>query len=60
VRDVKELRTLLISPDMVSADAAAARLFGLDPEKVGYLRLAAAQGVGRMDLENLAIGRIGL
>jgi hypothetical protein len=43
---------------MVTADAAAARLFGLNPDQVDYIRLAAAQGVGRLDLENLAVKRI--
>lgn len=58
VRDVTEMRSLLIARDMVTADAAAARLLGLNPDQVGYIRLAAAQGVGRLDLENLAIKRI--
>jgi uncharacterized protein (DUF362 family) len=58
VRDVTEMRSLLISQDMVTADAAGARLLGLDPGQVGYIRLAAAQGVGRLDLENLSIKRI--
>lgn len=57
-RDVVEMRTQLISTDMVSADAAAARLLGLDPERVSYIRLAAERGAGRMDLEQLSIGRI--
>lgn len=58
LRDVTEMRSLLISTDMVTADAAAARLLGLDPEQVDYIRLAAAQGVGRLDLGSLAIKRI--
>jgi uncharacterized protein (DUF362 family) len=58
VRDVTEMRSLLVSRDMVAADAAAARLLGLNPDQVGYIRLAAAQGVGRLDLENLAVKRI--
>jgi uncharacterized protein (DUF362 family) len=58
VRDVTEMRSLLISRDMVTADAAAARLLGLNPDQVGYIHMAAAQGVGRLDLENLAIQRI--
>jgi uncharacterized protein (DUF362 family) len=58
VRDVTEMRSLLVSRDMVTADAAAARLFGLNPDQVDYIRLAAAQGVGRQDLENLAVKRI--
>lgn len=58
LRDVTEMRTLLVSRDMVTADAAAARLLGLDAQQVDYIRLAAAQGAGRSDLESLAIKRI--
>jgi len=59
-RDVVRMETLLVSPDLVTADAAAARLFGLEPDAVRYIRLAAAAGSGRKDLENLAIHRITL
>ena len=58
VRDVTEMRSLLVSTNMVTADAAAARLLGLGPDQVDYIRLAAAQGVGRLDLGNLAVKRI--
>jgi len=58
VRDVTEMRSLLVSTNMVTADAAAARLLGLAPDQVDYIRLAAAQGVGRLDLGNLAVKRI--
>jgi uncharacterized protein (DUF362 family) len=58
VKDVKRLGAQLISTDMVTADAAAARLFGLDPRKVDYIPLAADGGAGRMDLENLRISRV--
>jgi uncharacterized protein (DUF362 family) len=59
-RDVVRMESLLISPDPVTADAAAARLFGLDPDAVRYIQLAAAAGAGRKDLEGLAIHRISL
>jgi uncharacterized protein (DUF362 family) len=58
VRDVTEMRTLLVSKDMVTADAAAARLLGLNADQVEYIHLAGTQGAGRADLENLAIKRI--
>ena len=48
----------LLSTDLVTADAAAAKLFGLEPSEVGYIRLAGEMGVGRGDLESLAIQRI--
>lgn len=56
--DVVNMQSQLLSTDLVTADAAAARLFGLEPDTVGYIRLAGEMGVGRGDLENLAIQRI--
>jgi uncharacterized protein (DUF362 family) len=59
-KDVVRMGSQLISEDMVSADAAAARLFGTKPHEIPYIRMAADQGAGRMDLENLSIKRISL
>jgi uncharacterized protein (DUF362 family) len=59
-KDVVQMQAQLISPNLVTADAAAARLFGAKPEEIPYLRIAAEQGAGRMDLENLSIKRIQL
>ena len=56
--DVANLRSQLLSTDLVTADAAAAKLFGLEPDAVDYIRIAGEMGVGRKDLENLAIRRI--
>lgn len=56
--DVVTMKSLLISTDMVTADAAAAKLFGMEPDAVRHIRLAAEQKVGRVDLENLRIKRI--
>ncbi len=58
VKDVQRLGAQLISTDMVTADAAAARLFGVDPRDVDYIALAASAGAGRMDLEQLRISRV--
>jgi len=58
VEDVVVMKSLLISTDMVAIDSAAAKLFGINPSDVRYIQLAAAQNVGRMDLENLRIKRI--
>lgn len=59
-KDVVQMGAQLISEDMVTADAAAARLFGAKAHEVPYIRKAAEQGAGRMDLENLSIKRISL
>jgi uncharacterized protein (DUF362 family) len=58
VADVATMKAQLISTDMVAIDTAAARLFGLDPDDVEHVRLAADQKVGRMDLDKLNIKRI--
>ena len=42
----------------MALNAAAAKLFGLEPDAVDYIRIAGEMGVGRKDLENLAIRRI--
>jgi uncharacterized protein (DUF362 family) len=60
VSDVTVMKAQLLSRDPVAVDAAATKLFGLEPSAVRYLELAAAKGVGRMDLEKLAIKRIAL
>ena len=60
VADVAPLRSQLLSTDLVTADAAAAKLFGLEPDTVDYIRIAHELGVGRKDLENLVIRRIAL
>lgn len=59
-QDVAQMQTQLLSTDMVAVDAAAARLFGAEPQSIPYIRLAAAQGAGRLDLEKLRIQRIRL
>jgi uncharacterized protein (DUF362 family) len=56
--DVVIMKSLLISTDMVAIDAAAAKLFGMNPADVRYIQIAADQKVGRMDLENLRIKRM--
>jgi uncharacterized protein (DUF362 family) len=60
VNDVVPMKAQLLAPNMVTADAAAARLFGIDPDKVNYIGIAHAMGTGRKDLENLSIKRIKL
>jgi uncharacterized protein (DUF362 family) len=44
--DVKELRTVVASTDVVSADAYAAKLFGLKPDDIKHIGIAAAMGLG--------------
>jgi len=58
VADVVEMKSLLVSTDMVTADAAAAKLFGVEPEQIAYIKKAHDMKAGRMDLQNLNIDRI--
>jgi uncharacterized protein (DUF362 family) len=53
--DVKELNTIIASPDIVAADSYATTLFGLQPDDIGYIRLAGQMGLGRTSLKDLRI-----
>ncbi len=56
--DVKKMDTVIATPDIVAADSYAASLFGLQPDDLGYVKLAAQRGLGRSDLANLRIEEI--
>jgi uncharacterized protein (DUF362 family) len=56
--DVKQMDTVIVSPDIVAADSFAATLFGLSPEELDYIRAASAMGLGRSDLNSLKIEEI--
>jgi uncharacterized protein (DUF362 family) len=58
ISDVVEMKSLIISEDIVAADAAAAKLFGKEPGQVGHIRIANEMGVGTSDLTKLSINRI--
>ncbi len=58
VDDVVTMKSLLISEDMVAADAAGAKLFGKDPEQVEYIKIADQIGIGNKNLNELNIKRI--
>jgi uncharacterized protein (DUF362 family) len=58
IEDVVTMKAQLLSTDIVAIDTAAVKLFGSDPKEIRHIQIAAEQGVGRMDLENLTIKRI--
>jgi uncharacterized protein (DUF362 family) len=60
VDDVVEMRTLLASTDIVAIDAAGAKMLGLQPADVGYVKLAADMKLGTMDLDGVDIRRFKL
>ncbi len=56
--DIVVMKSLIVSPDMVAADAAASRLFGATPAQIGHIRIGHEMGLGNMDLESQSIHRI--
>ena len=58
VNDVVTMKSQLVSTNAVVADAAAAKLFGLEPDEVSYIKIADAMGIGKKDLNSLNIKRI--
>ena len=58
VEDVVSMKSLILSTDIVAADVAASKLFGMDPAEVAYIPGAHQLGVGNMDLTKLKIDRI--
>ena len=47
--DVVVMNRLILSNDPVAADARAARLFDLEPESVGFIKIGHQQGLGVYD-----------
>ncbi len=58
VEDVVTMKSQLISTDIVAVDAAATKLFGMKPENIDYIQIAADMKIGRKDLDKLNISRI--
>ena len=56
--DVTVMKSLLVSTDIVAADAAAAKLFGNEPADIEHIRIAHEMKLGTMDLKSLNIQRI--
>ena len=60
VGDVVSMKSQIVSTDFVAADAAAAKLFGIEPGDIRHIELAAQMNLGRIDLDALSINRIKL
>lgn len=56
--DLENMKSLLLSTDIVAADSAAAKLFGMDPQDIPYIKYADELKIGSMDLSRLKINRI--
>ncbi len=53
--DTKLLRTVVAGKDGVAVDAMGASFFDIPPADLPYLKMAAQRGLGRIDLEKMAI-----
>ena len=58
VSDVVLMRAQLISTDIVAVDAAGTKLWGMNPDDIRHICIAADAKLGRKDLEKLNIKRI--
>ncbi len=58
--DVKLMKSMIISRDIVAADSAASRLIGLDPSEITHIVMANNSKIGTMDLSKLSIQRINI
>ena len=58
INDALLEKAQILSTDIVAADAAAARIFGREPETIPHIRIANEMGFGAMDLSKLNINRI--
>ena len=56
--DIVLKKSLIISTDMVAADAAAAKIFGSEPSEIPHIKIAHEMGIGNMNLDELKIERI--
>jgi uncharacterized protein (DUF362 family) len=55
--DVLTMKSQIVSTDIVAADTASAKLFGVDPGKVDYIKIASEMKLGSMELDKLSIYR---
>ncbi|MHC1736707.1 MAG: DUF362 domain-containing protein [Ignavibacteriaceae bacterium] len=58
VEDLALMKSQIISTDILAADVASAKLFGLEPESINYIKYAALMNLGQSDLKKLNIKRM--
>jgi uncharacterized protein (DUF362 family) len=58
VNDVAQMKYQILSTDMVAADTAASKIFGIDIEQVNHIGLAEELNVGTTKLDTLNIKRL--
>jgi uncharacterized protein (DUF362 family) len=60
VNDVANMKYQILSTDMVAADTAATKIFGIETSRVKHIGIAEGLGVGTTDLDSLNIKRISI
>ncbi len=58
IEDIVAMKALIITPDGVAGDAAAAKYLGVPVEKIDYIGIAHKMGIGNKNLEALNIKKI--
>lgn len=58
LNDVKAAHTVIVSHDIVAADAYAATLFNLTGADIGFVKAAAAMGLGTLDLTSVKVAEV--
>jgi uncharacterized protein (DUF362 family) len=56
--DLVLMKSQIITTDWVAGDTAAAKMLGVDPQKIEYIPIAYKMGLGNMNLDSLSIKRI--
>ncbi len=57
--EIKPMKSLLLSRDIVAVDTAACRMIGFAPDSIGHLKAGQKLKLGTMDLSKLDIRRLG-
>jgi len=56
--DVVQMKSQILTTDWVAGDTAAAKMLGVDPQRIDYIPIAHKMGLGNMNLDSLNIKRI--
>jgi uncharacterized protein (DUF362 family) len=56
--DIVQMKSQIITADWVAGDTAAAKMLGVETEKIEYIPIAHKMGLGNMKLDSLNIKRI--
>lgn len=60
VADVATMKYQIIAKDIVAIDAAAAKVFGIDPKQVKHISLAEQLGAGSSNIDAMKVNRISI